>query len=60
MINETIKVGGWTGWGSGAKRNGGDPPHCTATIHLATVLFTMYLQFMNKISVSKIYRIFKN
>jgi hypothetical protein len=31
MMNEAIKVGGWTGWGSGAKRNGGDPPHRTVT-----------------------------
>jgi hypothetical protein len=37
-MNETIKVGGWTGWGSGAKRNGGDPPHCTATVYLVTDL----------------------
>jgi hypothetical protein len=43
MMNETIKVGGWTGWGSGAKRNGGDPPHRIATIYLATVLLTIYL-----------------
>jgi hypothetical protein len=31
MMKDTIKVGGWTGWGSGAKRNGGDPPHRTVT-----------------------------
>jgi hypothetical protein len=30
-------IGGWTGWGSGAKRNGGDPPHRTAIIYLATL-----------------------
>jgi hypothetical protein len=33
IMNGAIKVGGWTGWGSGAKRNGGDPPHCTVTVY---------------------------
>jgi hypothetical protein len=44
-MNGTIKVGGWTGWGSGAKRNGGGPPHRTVTYIKPpfTILLTMYL-----------------
>jgi hypothetical protein len=42
---KTIKVGGWTGWGSGAKRNGGDPPHRIITYikPQITDLLIMYL-----------------
>jgi hypothetical protein len=41
-MNGTIKVGGWTGWGSGAKRNGGDPPHRKVTVYPVTVLQNIY------------------
>jgi hypothetical protein len=38
LKNRNHKIGGWTGWGSGAKRNGGDPPHRTIIIYLATLI----------------------
>jgi hypothetical protein len=50
-MNETIKVGGWTGWGSGAKRNGGGPLRFIAPSH-NHIYFTTDYSFTYNVSVN--------
>jgi hypothetical protein len=42
---ELIKVGGWTGWGSGAKRNGGDPLRFIAPLYSRRIFAANNLLF---------------
>jgi hypothetical protein len=51
-MNETIKIGGWSGWGSGAKRNGGDPLRFIAPYTVTMYLATDY-HFIYDVSVNR-------